>query len=88
MATKGAKNVFNGERSDYEGALVLTDGITVNVELMEDLEIEYADGAPDSISGGKIKITLFDNVSGSKLKPASPTVSGGALFITAGLNEG
>lgn len=88
MAAKSSKTVLNGERSDYEGSLVLTDGITVNVQLMEDLEIEYDGGIPSSISGGQIKITLIDNVTGSKLRPGSPTVSSSELYITAGLNEG
>lgn len=82
MAAKSTKAVLSGERSEYEGALVLTNGLTVNVELTEELEIEYdEDNMPDSFSGNRIKISLFDNVSGVKLRAASPEAVGNDIYF-------
>ena len=88
MAAKSAKIVLNGERSEYEGNIVLTNGITVNVELTEDLKIEYEEGVPYSLTGTTMKLSLIDNVSGTKLLALSPTLIGDDLYITVGLSNG
>lgn len=90
MAVKSTKTVLNGERSYYEGALVLTNGITINVKLPDEVEIEYDENnIPSSFSGSRIEVSFIDNVSGLMLNAGDPVVhTDGSLSVTLGYNGG